>query len=83
MTPQTRLDEQRRPCQSRWHVKREQQRSATQEEPKVLDGDNNNKTPPNALGGLRRRVRLSTRDRTTGGHCVGMLRCRAAEERVN
>ena len=54
-----------------------------QEDLEVVDGDNNNEAPSNALEGPRKRARSSPRDWTTGGRCAGASRQGALEERVN
>ena len=54
-----------------------------QEEPEVVDGDNKDKTPSNALDGLCGQARLRVHDRTTGGPCTGASCCRTTKECVN
>ena len=47
-----------------------------QGEPEVVDRDNGDKAPSNALEGLRRQARSRVRGRITGSRRVGASRCR-------
>ena len=45
--------------------------------------DENNRAPSNSLEGLRRRARLSARNRITNSRCAGVSRCGAVKELIN